>query len=184
MTKGLIGPIYSSNVGLLGNSPIPLLIKSETAKWVVKGSWSYICKYQMSVNERRSVLSLPPSFLVRWFHLRSKGSRVTAWPHQIRPNWERCLAQQKGNNLKSIKCKWNCHLPTSKNTWPKERNSRLKLQPHHLLSAGLRSLLGSCLPIPQRARGHLHFNIPFWDFLSWRIWQWTLGARRVRFKHD
>lgn len=104
----------------------------------------------MSVNER-SALSLPPSFLVRWFHLRSKGSRVTAWPHQIRPNWERCLAQQKGNNLKSIKCKWNCHLPTSKNTWPRERNSCLKLQPHHLLSSGLRRLLRSCLPIHQHA---------------------------------
>lgn len=70
---------------------------------------------------RWRVVSFSLSFLVRWFHLNSEGSRVTAWPHQIRPNWERCLAQQKGNNLKGIKCKWNCHLPTSKNTWPEKK---------------------------------------------------------------
>lgn len=32
---------------------------------------------------------------VRWFHLGIKGSGVIAWPHQIRLNWEKCLAQQK-----------------------------------------------------------------------------------------
>lgn len=60
-------------------------------------------------------------FFVRWFHLEPTGSGVTAWPHQIRLNWERCLAQQKGSNLKDIKCKWDCHVQTSKTPDPNEQ---------------------------------------------------------------
>lgn len=41
------------------------------------------------------------------------GHRVKPWPHQISPNWERCLAQVKTSNLKGIKCKCNDHMPTS-----------------------------------------------------------------------
>lgn len=52
----------------------------------------HICKYQVSVNKQRAPSTY---FTVRWFHLGTQGSGVTAWPHQIRLNWEKCLAQQK-----------------------------------------------------------------------------------------
>lgn len=53
-------------------------------------------------------------------------------------------------------------LPSAnfKNTWPRERNSCLKLQPHHLLSSGLRRRLGSCLPIAQRCQRPFAFQYP------------------------
>ena len=121
------------------------------------------------------------SFLVRWFHLRSKGSRVTAWPHQIRPNWERCLAQQKGNNLKDIKCKWNCHLQTSKNTWPKKINLPLRAEtlPPSLVQSGHRSLLLELPDNHSNCQNPFAFNTPFLIFFSsWRIWQWSPRSKK------
>lgn len=125
----------------------------------------------MSANKAESTLF---SLLVRWFHLRSKGSRVTAWPHQIRPNWERCLAQQKGNNLKDIKCKWNCHLQTSKNTWPKKINLPLRAEtlPPSLLESGHRSLFSELPDNHSTCQSPFAFNIPLLTFSSWKIWQW------------
>lgn len=46
------------------------------------------------------------------------GHRVIAWPHQISPNWVRCLAQVKTSNLKGIKCKFDGHMPTSNTIAP------------------------------------------------------------------
>ena len=137
--KGLIGPILFCKCWTLrkftssNSNHRAKLASGQLAKSTAHLQISNVC-------EQDEECSL--SFLVRWFHLRSKGSRVTAWPHQIRPNWERCLAQQKGNNLKDIKCKWNCHLQTSKNTWPKKINLPLRAEtlPPSLVQSGHRSL--------------------------------------------
>lgn len=92
----------------------------------------------------------PLTFFVRWFHLEPKGSGVTAWPHQIRLNWERCLAQQKGSNLKDIKCKWDCHVQTSKTPDPNEqcwRGSKGWERRFHILVAFFQGLSAILHPV-------------------------------------
>lgn len=107
----------------------------------------HICKYQMSMIRQKT---LSTHFFVRWFHLELTGSEVTAWPHQIRLNWERCLAQQKGSNLKDIKCKWDCHVQTSKTPDPNEqcwRGSKGWERRFHILVAFFKGLSAILHPV-------------------------------------
>lgn len=121
MGTGLPWPIYFWNIWF---SPgIHLFPPLQSSVNLAKESSAKLAAHLQISNVHEQAKELTPLsfFFVRWFHLEPKGSGVTAWPHQIRLNWERCLAQQKGSNLKDIKCKWDCHVQTSKTPDPNEQ---------------------------------------------------------------
>lgn len=73
------------------------------------------CQANPATTHRPFPLPSSPLWL-SWFHLANMergGQGVIPWPHQISPNWVRCLARVKTSNLKGIKCKCDDHMPTS-----------------------------------------------------------------------
>lgn len=97
-------------------------------------------------------LHLSPTLWLSWFHLENTeraGHGVIPWPHQISPNWVRCLARVKTSNLKGIKCKCDDHMPTS--------NTIAPIQPRP--------------PVPS----HIHTAEPFTCLTEWGAVKMTMG---------
>lgn len=91
---------------------------------------SYFCEQSALERMRESEMRVRgwvTLLSVSWFHLKTTGSEVIAWPHQISPNWGRCLEKVKGSNLKDIKCKCDRHVHTSNTAGPTLKDSEWKL---------------------------------------------------------